>query len=663
MPEIPVEQSDRGSTRRWLIAVAASVALNGAMVCAPIVIEKARSQRVVAAAVMAIKTEITKLFTLLNTSISDMKLKSETKQEWQKLLEADPSLPNFDYGSFFVKVPWLEGYITMEELGADLRKLGTIIENYSSSAKIKPPIKVIGDIIAEQWGDGDEASGNLHELLTENKGNCHARAQKLISIIGKVFPSIPLKIQISRQQTEDGTDSMHETVLAEIDDVWYSLEPGMPKSSMEDLQGTAIFYPSDYVRKYLATSNSTVKPDMVKADKELNNAPLTPVISNSVINLQVDPDKLSTKQQKTAAVSSTPVEFTVVTEEQVKSSQKEIPNDQEQLKKRPLTEQEIVKAALTKRIKVTPDIESFEPLRGIPLDFLYLVSPDDQKLMTWASFEPFAETPPKGIAISIKLYTRDSEEEENSGNGRIPDLSPLYGKTEITHLNITTNGLEGWAEILGNFEIEKSNIGMIFDKGQRTLKPLAGAKITTSLELRIATRGILDLTGIDSMAVTPPQLNMDFFAKQKPTNLHLLERVRFTEFTTSDYMLDSGVLDGATIHTDIVKFITAPQSRDPKKVGHLKDVFRTRRVIIIDEETEYSDAVLEPLRGMPSLDYLEVEMESHLRAEYLAQYGHVSYAEQGTGKKPILDLSPIKDVPVASGGLKICDGYDLTLFP
>ena len=670
MPERLEKQSGTGSIRkpdvspradktRWLIAAAVSVALNGAVICAPIVIEKVRSERVVAAAIMAIKMEVTKFFNAFSSAGQvERQLKSETKQEWQKLLDADQSLPNFDYGNFFLKVSWLERYITWEELAADQRKLGTIMENYSSSAKTQPSIKVIENIIAEQLGEYDEESAQLHDLLIENKGNCHARAQALISIISKVFPSIPLKIQISRQQIEDGTDRMHEAVLAEIDGVWYSLEPGMPKVTMEDLKGTAIFHPKDYVSKYLAASDSTVDPGIVKADKEPNKVPLIPVISNSAINLSVDPDKLSTKQLKTAAISFALVGFTVVPKEQAQAPQPQ--SDQEQLKKRSLTEQEIVQAALMKKIKVTPDIESFEPLRGIPLKSLYIESSDDQKIMTWASFEPFAETPPKEIVISISTMssTENQAEEENSENGLVPDLSPLYGKTVIAHLNIATNGLLKWEKILKNFEIKEGTIGISFSKDQRTLKSLTGATITKSLMLAILAEGILDLTGIDSMAVTPRQLAMSFSSQQKHLNLQLLGRVRFTEFLMDNDDLDSGVLDGATVHTDVLSFFTAPSSRDPKKVGHFKDIFRTRRVIIIDKETEYSDAVLEPVRGMPLLDYLEVEMEQHTDEDHLkVMGGHKSSYEARTGEKQPLDMSPLMGISLSPGALKICEGY------
>lgn len=76
------------------------------------------------------------------------------------------------------------------------------------------------------------------------------------------------------------------------------------------------------------------------------------------------------------------------------------------------------------------------------------------------------------------------------------------------------------------------------------------------------------------------------------------------------------------------------------------------------KKLEYSDVALEPLRGMPPLDFLSVEMESHTRDEYLSQYGHVSYYEQRTGVKPRLDLSPLMEIPIPLEGLEICEGYD-----
>lgn len=336
------------------------------------------------------------------------------------------------------------------------------------------------------------------------------------------------------------------------------------------------------MRTYLAASDSTVETSIVKADKDPNKTPLTPVVSSSIIDLPVDPGKLSTKRLKTTAVLSVPIEFTVVTKEQIRSLQPQ--QDQEQIKKRQLTEQEIVKAALTKTIAVTPDIESFEPLRGIPLEFIHFKS-HDEKTTGWASFEPFTETPPKEIAISVRSHKEKEGGRESSENVLIPDLSPLYGKTVIGHFNIVANGLLEWEKILKNFEIKEATIGIIFREGQRTLEPLTGAKITTSLTLSIVTRGTLDLTGIDSMAVTPRQLNMTLSTPRKLLNLHLLEKVHFTEFATANYDLDSGTLDGATIHADTLRFSTAPYSRDPKRVGHFKDIFRTRRVVILDEET------------------------------------------------------------------------------
>lgn len=251
MPRNLAEQQDVGCIRqpelscetdktRWLIAVVASLALNGAVMGAPTIIEKIQSERVVATAVMAVKMGITKICTQLKDAIffgsqSDSQLKSKTKQEWRNLLDADQSLPGFDYGNFFLKVPWLEGYLAREEMETDQKKLDEITNHYSSSVETQPPIKVIGSIIAEQSGEYDEESGNLHELLTDKRGNCHARAQNFISLLSKIFPSIPLKIQISRRQTEDGTDRMHEAALAEIDGAWHLLEPGMPKVTMEDL--------------------------------------------------------------------------------------------------------------------------------------------------------------------------------------------------------------------------------------------------------------------------------------------------------------------------------------------------------------------------------------------------------------------------------------------
>ena len=682
MPRHHLEQEDAGSPSlsdqsrktcktdktRWLIAIAASLALNGTasllIQATPENIGKVR--QTISFLIQETGHKISSTLNAFTQSREEQNAKTDQLNTWRNALKKDPNLPGFDYGDFFLELSWLEGHISEETLKKDQQKLAELIKRYQELTK-KPSegfFSILGEMIEKLFGKYAEGSAQLHPLLSEGKGNCNARIQMMISLIKGVYgDKMPMKARVSRQKTADGRDQLHSDLLIQIYDKWHIVEPELPETTVENLEGTAIFEVSDYVKTYIEEEKP--KSDVVKPGKTPNKNKLDSSPTDALVDLanNVDPEKLKTHEQKHPGKTSggrEPIEMTVIPRDsQVATT---IPPTKDQ-PKRQLTSQEVVEAALAKAIRITPDIESLEPLRGIPLDGIFITNTEDNnpdKLTSadkWPSFEPLAETPPKEILIAEKTYYLDNQGQMVKLNdATIPDLSQLYGKTIISDLLIDTNDLQEWEKILQNFTIQEASIYIAgFTDTQITLKPLTNAKITKSLLMKVVAReGTIDFTGIDSL--TPPELNMSLFiADQKLLNPEALERVHFTTFRTSDHALDSGVLDGVTIQTNTLEFVVAPYN--PTRRRYLKDTFRTRRVEIFDEEAQYSETVLEPIRGMPPLDFLRVEMKQHEEEEHSIKYGHMSFDEIKTGEKPNLDISPLKETPIAD--VSMCGGYHL----
>ncbi len=646
---------------RWLIALAASLVLNGIVAISTRItqenIEKAK--QTISFLMQEVGHKMSNALNAFNQNSGEEKAKTEQVNTWRNALKENPELPGFDYGDFFLKLSWLEGYISKEELEKDQQKLAELIKYYQELQKEPSEglFSIIKKMIEEQFGEYTEWSAQLHPLLDEGKGNCDARIQMMISLIKGVFGNtIPMKVRVSRQKLENGKEQLHVDLLIEIYGKWHIVEPGIPETGITDLEGTAIFEVEDYVKTFLEGDKKKNESDIVKPEKTPNKNKLDDLETDALLNLagNIDTEKLKTHGQRPPdktyeeTRSREPIEMTVIPRD---SQAPATPDTDTELQKRQLTSQEVIDAALTRKIKISPDIESLEPLRGIPLDKILITNTpnkdkDNPLTGEWPSFEPLAKIPPKEIVIADKYGMQ------------APDLSPLYGRTTVYTVLIQTENFQEWEEILQNFTIQEAHL---FIRGYRnhqsTLKPLTNAKITKSLKVRVIAReGTMDLTGIDSLAITPPNLNMGLFVEdQKFLNLQALGRAHFTTFEISDDTLDSGALDGVVIQADTVKFSTS--SYNPLHRRYLKDTFRTHRVEILDHETEYSKTALEPMRGMPPLDFLSVEMAQHEDEGHLkAMGGHKSYHEDRTGEKQRLDLSPIEGTKIAE--ISICGGYD-----
>jgi hypothetical protein len=659
---------------RWLIAITAALALHGTIAigtqATPENIRKAK--QTISFLIQGIEHTISRTLNLFSQSPTEQEAKTEQVNAWRNALKENPNLPDFDYGDFFLKLSWLKGYISKEELEKDQQKLAELIKHYQELQK-KPSeglFSIIKKMIEEQFGEYTELSAQLHTILNEGKGSCDARIQMMISLIKGTFGGkIPMKVRISRQKLENGKEQLHVDLLIEIYGKWHIVEPGIPETGINDLEGTAIFDVSDYVKTYIKEDNQKPESNIVKPGKTPNKNRLDNAETDGLITLagNIDPEQLKTHRQRPQDKRE-PIEMTVIPRDSqaptVIPPTKDKPDTDAKPKKRQLTKQEVVDAALSKAIKISPDIESLEPLRGIPLDGIYITNtpdrtPNNPLTGKYPSFEPLAETPLKEIMLSGASHYKDSHGVRKTRSGTVPDLSPLYGRTVISNLLIATENLQEWEQILQNFTIHNTDIFITGDRNnQTTLKPLTNAKITKSLRVSVVVKGgTMDLTGIDSLAVNPPELRMTLFiiGDEKLLNPEALGRVHFTVFETSDYTLNSGALDGVIIQADTIKFTTAPYK--PPDRRYLKAIFRTPRVKIIDEETEYSDTALEPVRGMPPLEFLSLEMENHDNEDHLKTMGgHKSYNEYRLGEKRPLDLSPLRETPIKE--LEICTGYN-----
>jgi hypothetical protein len=154
-----------------------------------------------------------------------------------------------DLGMFFLKSEYYAGGIDDNELKESEKKLKEIIERFQQMAeKDKNIHRVLHEIIQEQAGY-KRRSSYVSRLVLSRKGNCEARAKLMISIISKVYPNLPVKLQFYRD---------HVRGMVQIDGKWYALEkPTLAHIDEEDLTGTLLAEPSIYMKSYVDEKTST----------------------------------------------------------------------------------------------------------------------------------------------------------------------------------------------------------------------------------------------------------------------------------------------------------------------------------------------------------------------------------------------------------------------
>lgn len=584
------EPDNHGSDMtRLLTAFAASIAVHG--VAFGIFTARERIDAVsegMNASLVTTYTRIQRALTDLSEQPSfESKAKEQLKQSWREQLEKDPELSKgFDYGNFFLSLSWIAGDIGIEELAKDKEYLRQRTTRYKNLAQDNPKDakSVIGKIIQEQFGEYAEWSATLHGLVGKGKGNCDARAQMLISLISEIFPNVNLKVQVSRQAQEKGsTDQLHTTVLASIDGNWHRLEPGMPVVTMKDLEGTAVFDPSQYVKAYLDPDG--VGTDVVKQQEKPNENNLDPIVSDAIVTLPVDPSALSSKEQKPVRVFKE-IEFVFEGSDMQKQPKQE-PTQEQQFQKRPLTDKEITNAALNKEVVATPDIESLEPLRGLKIHSLELKADDEkhvsvkdgERVVQWPSLEPISKTDIRKFMIRQKIR----------GITPIIDLSLLEHTAAEGYFVITTNNSIVLQELLKCPNIVAGSL-LIREENVR-LENLSGMRVAESLTI-FAIGSTLDLAGIDKIKAGTFNL---FVAAPNIKNPQALRDVEFGTFDCYPNTLSQ--LQGTIVEADKVVIHAGPEDEKVEDI-RLSDMVKTKKVGIKYYEGDPPPNILQMVAGM-----------------------------------------------------------------
>src|SRR3989338_7595635 len=354
---------------RWLIAAAAALALHGTIAvgtqATPGNIEKVR--QTISFLIQEAGHKISSAINAFKQNSEEQEAKTEQVITWRNALGKNPNLPDFDYGDFFLKLSWLEGHISKEEFEKDQQKLAKSIKYYQDLAKKTSEgfFSTIKKMMEEHFGEYMEWSAQLHTLLNDGKGNCNARAQMMISLIKGVYGNkIPMKVRISRQKLADGREQLHSDLLIQIYSKWHIVKPGIPETEITDLEGTVIFDVSDYVKTYLKEDKEKHESNTVRPEKTPNKNKLDATGTDALVNLEgnIDPKKLKTHGE---THSREPIEMTVMPGDlQAPTKDKPDTDTDTNHPKRQLTNREVIDAALSKAIKISPDIESLEPLRG-----------------------------------------------------------------------------------------------------------------------------------------------------------------------------------------------------------------------------------------------------------------------------------------------------------
>ncbi len=133
--------------------------------------------------------------------------------------------------------------------------------------------RIIFEIVNDQ-GDFDPEQPNLNEMvltkqeLEEGKkkhGDCKARLKRNMIIISKVFPGMEIKVQISKDP--------HRRLLVNLandvsDPSWYIVEDAIDQLKEEDIEGTVIVGPMNFLRaKFGAKKEGNLIPSSLSPDK------------------------------------------------------------------------------------------------------------------------------------------------------------------------------------------------------------------------------------------------------------------------------------------------------------------------------------------------------------------------------------------------------------
>ncbi len=182
-----------------------------------------------------------------------------------------------DLGMFFLKSEYYDGGINEQGLEAAGKKLEEIIEDFRQMAENDKNIyRVLHELIQEQ-GAYKGNSSYLSRLLLGRKGNCEARAKLIISITNKVYPDLPVKLQLYRD---------HIRALVQISGQWYSMEkPTLEPVTEEDLKNTVLADSSFFVQSYLGEEASVEEVEVTGNP----NPPKTLVTDTPFTNL-IDSD-------------------------------------------------------------------------------------------------------------------------------------------------------------------------------------------------------------------------------------------------------------------------------------------------------------------------------------------------------------------------------------
>lgn len=217
------------------------------------------------------------LFTISrNKIVSLFRPKSKFIEQLRESKEMQKNL-----GMFFLKSEYYEGGIDKNELEEAIKKLEEVIENFRQMAeKDKNVYRVLHELIQEQAAYKGNSS-YLSRLLLSRKGNCEARAKLMISITNKIYPDLPVKLQMYRD---------HIRAIVQINDQWYSMEkPTLEPIMEDDLKNTVLAEPSIFVQSYINEKVSVKEIDVTG-----NSNPPKKLVSDTPFTNLIDP-KVSKK--------------------------------------------------------------------------------------------------------------------------------------------------------------------------------------------------------------------------------------------------------------------------------------------------------------------------------------------------------------------------------
>ena len=541
---------------------------------------------------------------------------TQLRQSFKNSLSSVETLEDVDLGDFFLQTEYLEGGLDKEGLNKAKQKLNELTEKFKKQAEEDKysKIRVFHSIVQEQ-GRYKPESSYLSGILNKNAGNCEARAKLMVSLMQRVYPDTPVKLQKYAD---------HWRAIAQIGNVWYALEKETPsKIQNKGLGNTALYKPHALISNYLGKKteeNFISGGEIVKKPQRgitdtyfsLGNdlkQKLTPYGGGPLIEEKKD-KRVSYKEAVGIKIASAPsatsdlpddlqVHFISPEEMEKILSQKKIDEKKDEQREFKITPEMIANAKISGQISLEfKNISDLSPLKGMPIERIGLNETQVTDL-----------SPLKGMPIRI-IYLNGTQ---------ITDLSPLKGMP-------INNIVLGHSTVSDLSPLKGMPIRIIYLSGTQItdLSPLKGMPIE---EINLSNTQVADLSPLKGMPIEEIGLNETQVTdlrplKGMPIRIIYLSGTQITDLSPLKGMPIKSILLAYTKVTDL-----SPLKGMPIRIIYLSG-------------TQITD--LSPLKGMP---IEEIDL-SNTQVADLSPLKGMPIKSILLAYTKVTDLSPLKGMPI-----------------